>query len=386
MSQIKQFFGKYASLAEDRWDEFRARLTRRMRWNDPLQIIPYRTYGTTHRMYVKGRVLEDKKIAAAADKDTVLNNIINMYKRFESDEVPGASLKIMVQDEEHVISTDKEGYFVLKISPLTPIINESLWHKIPVELVDAPIPFQKGLIAEAEVMIPPPDAEYGIISDIDDTIVRTGATNLLAMGRTTFLNNAKTRLPFPGVAEFYKALQLGRNGKRNNPVFYVSSSPWNLYDLLVDFLDLNKIPQGPLLLRDFGFDHKKTDGDHMDHKLHEIEQILAAYPHLQFVLIGDSGQEDPAIYREVVKRCPGRILAIYIRDVQLPDRAKIATGIADALTADEVEMIIVQNSLAAAEHALAAGLILSHTIPIVEEDKKQDEGETPGKDEAEVVG
>ncbi len=386
MSILKQFFGKYASLAEDKWDEFRARLTRRMGWNDPVQIIPYRTYGTVNRMYVKGRVLEDKKIAAAADQDTILNNIINMYKRFESDEVPGAALQITVHDETHRVVTDKEGYFVLKINPSTPVVNESLWHKIPLELIDAPIPFQQGLSTHAEVMIPPADAEYGIISDIDDTIVRTGATNLLAMGRTTFLNNAKTRLPFPGVAEFYKALQLGRNGKRNNPVFYVSSSPWNLYDLLTDFLDINNIPQGPLLLRDFGFDHNKTDGDHMGHKLQEIEQILAAYPHLQFVLVGDSGQEDPAIYREVVKRFPGRILTIYIRDVALPDRAKVATDIADALSADKVEMVLVQNSLAAAEHALKSGLILSHTIPQVEEDKKQDEGQKPGKDEAEVIG
>ena len=62
------------------------------------------------------------------------------------------------------------------------------------------------------------------------------------MSRTTFLNNARTRLPFAGVAEFYRSLQLGRNGKRNNPFFYVSSSPWNLYDLLKDFLDTTTDP------------------------------------------------------------------------------------------------------------------------------------------------
>jgi hypothetical protein len=62
------------------------------------------------------------------------------------------------------------------------------------------------------------------------------------MSRNTFFHNAHSRLPFAGVSEFYKSLQLGRNGKRNNPFFYVSSSPWNLYDLLIDFLDLNDIP------------------------------------------------------------------------------------------------------------------------------------------------
>jgi phosphatidate phosphatase APP1 len=52
-----------------------------------------------------------------------------------------------------------------------------------------------------------------------------------------------------------------------------------------------------------------------------------AYPHLNFVLIGDSGQEDPKIYREIVAIFPGRILAVYIRDVQLADREKIAIEI-----------------------------------------------------------
>lgn len=385
MDRWKDFVVKQGSFLEDRWDELRARLVRKMNLNNPVQIIPYRTYGTAHKMYVKGRVLEDKKIAKAADQDTVWNNIVNMYKRFESDELPGARLLINVSEQKHEVITDKEGYFVLRIQPESPIIHQDLWHQIPIELVNAGIPFEQGLTANAEVMIPPPDAEYGIISDIDDTIVRTNATSLLAMGRITFLNNAKTRLPFAGVAEFYKALQLGRNGKRNNPMFYVSSSPWNLYDLLIDFLDLNKIPAGPLLLRDFGFDYDKKDSDHMGHKLKEIEQILGAYPHLNFVLVGDSGQEDPAIYREVVKHFPGRILAIYIRDVMLPARKQIAIEISDSLKDEKVEMIIVENTVNAAEHAAASGLIFTEAIPDIEADKKEDEGTKSGKEELEIV-
>ncbi|RYF96589.1 MAG: DUF2183 domain-containing protein [Chitinophagaceae bacterium] len=385
MNRWKSFFGKNISLLEDKWDELRNRLSTKMGWNDPVQIVPYRSYGTAERMYVKGRVLEDKKISSAADQDTILNNLLNMYKRFESDEVPGATLKITVVNENHKVVTDKEGYFVLKFNPDQPVIDDELWHRIPIQLLDAPIPFEEGLSTHAEVMIPPPDAEYGVISDIDDTIVRTEATNLLAMGRITFLNNAKTRLPFPGVAEFYKALQLGRNGKRNNPMFYVSSSPWNLYDLLIDFLDINKIPQGPIMLRDFGFDHEKEERGHMGHKLKEIEQILEAYPRLQFILIGDSGQEDPVIYQEVVKRHPGRILAIYIRDVQISDRAKIATAISESLRSEKVEMVIVSDTVAAAEHAAATGLIYSEGIPAIEQEKKEDEGNAAGKVELEVV-
>lgn len=385
MAHWKEIFNKYAGVIEDRWDDLRSDLTRKLKLTDPVQIITYRTYGTARRLYIKGRVLEDKKIAAAGEKDTVLNNLLNMYKRFESDEVKGALLKAKLADEEHEVTTDEEGYFVLDLNPLTPVINEQLWHPVEVQLLQSPIPFQSGLTAFAEVMIPPPDAEYGIISDIDDTIVKTTATDLLAMSRITFLNNAKTRLPFAGVSEFYKALQLGRNGKRNNPFFYVSSSPWNLYDLLKDFLDLNEIPAGPLLLRDFG-SNKKPEGDsHMSHKFKEIEQILQSYPLLNFVLVGDSGQEDPVIYREVVKKYPHRVLAIYIRDVQLPERKKIAVEVSQSLTAHKIDMIIVENTVEAAEHAAKSGLIFTNAIPVIEQDKKEDKGQELGKEEMSVA-
>jgi phosphatidate phosphatase APP1 len=380
----KDIFIRSASFIEDQWDELRFSLTKKLGLNDPVQVVPYRTYGTARRLYVKGRVLEDKGIAAAGDRDTILNNLLNMYRRFESDEVPGARIRVTLQDQAHYVVTDREGYFVLDLHPLSPILNESLWHPVPLQLESAPLPFDVNQPVYAEVMIPPHDAEYGIISDIDDTIIKTSATDLLAMSRITFLNNARTRLPFAGVAEFYKALQLGRNGKRNNPFFYVSSSPWNLYDLLKDFLDLNSIPAGPLLLRDVGLDPKAAAG-HRDHKLKEIKQIMEAYPLLNFVLVGDSGQEDPAIYQEVVNQYPERILAVYIRDVMLPERKKIAVDISESLKTKKIEMVIVGNTVEAAKHAAKTGLIFKEAIPDIHTDKKQDKGELPGKEEATVV-
>lgn len=386
MNNWKSHFGKFASGVEDRWDSLRANLKTKLGLNDPLQIVPYRTYGTARRVYIKGRVLQDKGITSAGDKDTILDNLLNMYKRFESDEVPGTVLKAILPDEEHAVTTDKEGYFVLDLHPKTPIINEALWHPVPLELVSAPIPSEKGLRVHAEVMIPPPDAEYGIISDIDDTVIKTSATNLLAMGKTVLLANARTRLPFAGVAEFYKALQLGRNGKRNNPFFYVSSSPWNTYDLLKEFLDLNGIPAGPILLRDIGFGvGTSLRGGHMGHKIKEIKQILETYPQLNFVLVGDSGQEDPSIYREVVKQFPGRILAIYIRDVQLPERKQIALDVSKSLLEQKVEMVIVDNTAEAAEHAAKTGLLFAEAIPAIEQEKKEDKGQVPGKEEASLL-
>jgi len=380
---LKKRLTRIAAGVENNFDRLVFNLKKRLNSNHPLQIVTYRSYGTLNRLYVKGRVLRDKKISEATDKDTIWNNLVSMYKRFETDEVPEATLKIEFQKEEYYVCTDREGYFTLNLFTEEPISWTDIWHEVSIELIDAPYSFVPGIRNTAEVLVPPKDAEYGIISDIDDTIVKTSATNLLAMSRNTFFHNAYTRLPFAGVSEFYKSLQLGRNGKRNNPFFYVSSSPWNLYDLLIDFLDLNEIPAGPLLLRDFGLDIDKESSDHMGHKFKEIKQILLTYPHLKFVLIGDSGQEDPRIYRKIVSQFPERILAIYIRDVQLADREQVAIDISRTLAVDKIEMVIVDNTIEAAEHASKINLIYSDEIPKIVVDKKQDKGELPGKEELE---
>jgi phosphatidate phosphatase APP1 len=379
MSKIKKRLLKLAADLEKNFDEMAHEFRKRLNTDDPLQIITYRSYGTADRLYVKGRVLKDKGIVKPTDKDTVLKNLISMYKRFTTDEVPGARLRIRVHNRQHFAVTNDEGYFTLQLNAKGSFRQDDLWHEIDVELIDAPYAFTKNITSTANILVPPDDAEYGIISDIDDTIVKTSATDLFAMARITFLNNALSRLPFAGVAEFYKSLQLGRNGKRNNPFFYVSSSPWNLYDLLIDFLDLNKIPEGPLLLRDYGLDENPEDDNHSSHKLKEITNILSAYPHLKFVLIGDSGQEDPKIYSEVVGLFPNRILAIYIRDVQLAERERVAINVAKGLLKSKVEMIIVDNTVEAAEHASRIGLINWESIPDIEKDKNQDKGEAPGK-------
>ena len=362
----------------DRADELLTRTRARLGLLHPLQLVPYRSYGTLSRLYVKGRLLTDKGITEPAASDSRWQNLLNMYRRFDSNEISGAQLSIRPADgTEHAVVTDEEGYFTLNLEPQElPEPIDYLWYPVEVLLHQAPHPYPAAeLRAMAPVLIPPTDAEYGIISDLDDTVIQTSATNLLRMARTVLVRNARSRLPFKGVAEFYRQLQLGRNGKRNNPFFYVSSSPWNLYDLLEDFLHLNDIPPGPLLLRDMAVAGKKS-GDataHHGHKLREIDNIILTYPTLSFILIGDSGQEDANIYREVVRRHPGRILAIYIRDVNLPERATLVERVREDLRDEQVEMLLVQDTVQAAEHAAQAGFIFQEAIRAVEQEKQKDE-------------
>jgi Uncharacterized conserved protein len=131
------------------------------------------------------------------------------------------------------------------------------------------------------------------------------------------LGNARTRLPFPGVAAFYQALEQGGDGARLNPIFYVSSSPWNIYDIIADFMDIQRIPTGPIHLRDWDIGLSALSSRRLKtHKEPIIREIHDMYPSLPFILIGDTSQHDPEIYGQIVSEFPNRIRAIYIRDVR----------------------------------------------------------------------
>jgi phosphatidate phosphatase APP1 len=211
----------------------------------------------------------------------------------------------------------------------------------------------------------PAGARFGVVSDLDDTVLRSSVTDLVAMARLTLLSNAHTRLPFEGVAALYRALRLGPDGRDSNPIFYVSSSPWNLYDLLEDFLDLQGIPAGPLLLKDWS---PTTLRDHEKHKLGVIRMLLATYPDLPFVLVGDSGERDPEIYRQIVREHPGRIWTIYIRDVSGARRDAAVREIAGEVRELGVEMLLVSDSNEAADHAAGRGLIAAGSPPPLAEE------------------
>jgi phosphatidate phosphatase APP1 len=75
------------------------------------------------------------------------------------------------------------------------------------------------------VLVPAATARFGIISDIDDTVLWTNVTNKLNMALLMVRSNAHTRKPFQGVAAFYRALSQGVAGNEDNPVF-VSSGSW----------------------------------------------------------------------------------------------------------------------------------------------------------------
>jgi len=311
---------------------------------DPIIILPYLGYGTRNKLTLCGRVLEDEGFRPSADADSRWRNLIRFWKRLESDEVPGARLR--ARGAETV--TDREGYFHLELEGSF----RAGWNEVELELIH---PARAS--ATARVLVPSSRARFGLISDIDDTVVYSNVTRKLRMVFTAAFSNARTRKPFKGVAAFYRALHAGVN-----PVFYVSKSPWNLFAPIVEYLEVQGLPAGPVLLRGFGLRPQK------EHKRKTIEAILRTYPALKFILSGDSGEQDPEIYADIVRRFPARVLAIYIRSVNTKRISEIQK-LAAAVAKTGCQLILAPEAEAAAVHAAAEGLIQASELRAVRSER-----------------
>jgi phosphatidate phosphatase APP1 len=351
------------------------------------RVVGYRGYGTSARVLGLARVIEHTRIADADASQARWRNLLATWQRIDATPLPRAAVRARLGDRVSDLVADDEG-FVRTWIPSGASLAAGAWHTVDLELAAAPdTPAQRALEVPprpARVLVPSAAAQFGVVSDMDDTVLQSRITSFLRAAQLMLLENARTRLPFPGVAGFYRALERGRLAPgAANPIFYVSSSPWNLYDVIADFLAAQEIPVGPMLLRDWDLGPALLRS--RDYKLAQIRDILRTYPSLPFLLVGDSGQEDPEIYSALVREFPARILAIYIRNVT-PDPARTA---AIRVLASEVEragstLVLADDTLAAARHATAHGWIDEAALADVATEKRADEGtsgakvETPG--------
>lgn len=319
-----------------------------------LLAVPYRSYGTNLHLYVKGRVLDNHPLQV---KETSFFRTLKFtYKQFDTFEIPGLEVKLHLGDMNLTTVTDDDGYFLFDVTlqdDIRQYSDEEGWVQYEITTAVNSITTH----ATGRLLIPEDEAEYGIISDIDDTILQTGVTSFLKwrLLKNSLFTNAYKRIPLKGAPEFYKKLHLGKSGKNKNPVFYISNSPWNLYEYLKLFLDHNKFPKGPVLLRKFSSLFQQATADEKPHKQKEITNILKTYPQLKFILIGDSGEHDASIYTEIAAQYPDRILCIYLKSVKHKRRMKSVQGITDNFTITPV--LLAATSGDAEHHAKSIGLI-----------------------------
>ena len=326
---------------------------------DPLQIIVFQTYGTSNHVYLRGRAIEDENINL--EEKGAFKLLFNAWKRFETDEIKNSKIRIRLGDNQVFnVKTDNDGYFLFDelIEGVGNYANSEGWVTFELSYEESQLKrdIQSKNRFPGEMLIPSPKASFGVISDIDDTILHTGLVSVLKwrVVFNTLLTSAAKRLPLEGAPEFYNSLHQGKTGEEANPIFYVSHSPWNLYRYLEYFLKKNNFPKGPIILRNFPkpFSKKKTE---KPKKQKEILNLLKAYPKLSFILIGDSGELDPKIYLEIAQQHPGRILAIYLRSVNHQKKMLRVSSLYKGFKA--IPVLLVESSEQAIIHAKKYGFI-----------------------------
>ncbi|MDB4292548.1 DUF2183 domain-containing protein [Maribacter sp.] len=327
---------------------------------DKLQLIAFQAYGTDSHFYARGRALEDEEIDLAQKGFFPL--IWNAFKRFETDEIKNTPLRLTLSDgRSYMATTDKNGYYRIQENSdnLRGLCNAEGWLTYEIGYADAEM--RREILHEnrfpGEVLIPSKETEFGVISDIDDTILHTGVVSSLKwkVVVNTLFKRASKRLPLEGAAEFYHLLHRGKSGQCANPIFYVSHSPWNLYRYLEFFLTNNNFPKGPILLRSFSdFRPRRSQGE-KPQKQKEIQNILKTYPDMKFILIGDSGEHDADIYMEIAAAYPHSIAAIYLRSVKHRKKMIRIKGLVENFKLTPA--LLVESSAQAIAHARENGFI-----------------------------
>ena len=160
-----------------------------------------------------------------------------------------------------------------------------------------------------EVLLVEPSG-ISVISDIDDTVKVSNVTDIRSLLEHSFLLDF---IAAPGMAELYD-----KWSQQNASFHFVSSSPWQLYSPLVEFLDDAGFPPAELNLKAVRFrDETLFDlfKKGTETKPVVIERILDTYPDRQFILVGDSGEQDPEVYADMLRERPEQIIKAYLRNV-----------------------------------------------------------------------
>jgi phosphatidate phosphatase APP1 len=272
-------------------------------------VIAYTGYGTNSWIRVLGRVLLTKEPYGRLPGGEPSGS--RGWRSFILVPVESATVTVRVGDSELTVTSDRNGIVDTRV----PIDLDPGWHTVSFSS-------EGSVPAMAKINVIADDASFGVVSDIDDTVMVTALPRPLLAAWHTFVVNEHARATTPGMPVLYERLG---EGHPNAPFVYLSTGAWNVAPTLTRFLSRNLYPAGPLLLTDWGPTTDRWFRSGQEHKRNALRRLAAEFPDIRWLLIGDDGQHDPKIYEDFASEHPDRVAAVAIRQLT-PGEAVLAGG------------------------------------------------------------
>jgi phosphatidate phosphatase APP1 len=277
-------------------------------------VIPFSGYGSTDSVRILCRVLLAKPGTAVRTKRPRSNGHqagIRGWRSFTSVPVKNVMVTIEIGGQAHRVRADRGGV----VDTVVPVHLSPGWHT-------ARLHAESSAVEEAPIFVVAPAVRHGIVSDVDDTVMVTTLPRPLLAAWNTFVLDEHARVPTPGMAVLLERLAAATAG---SPVIYLSTGAWNVAPTLSRFLSRNLYPAGALLLTDWGPTHDRLFRSGQDHKRENLRRLAQEFPDVSWILIGDDGQHDEAIYSEFQNDFPASVAAVAIRQLS-PSEAVLAGG------------------------------------------------------------
>ncbi len=276
-----------------RWRERRAR--RRGRGG---AAVPFSSYGGEGWVRLLGRVLilRPRKRTKAGEFASVRG-----WRSYTGIPVSEAVVRVEIGGTVFELTADRGGVIDQVIS----IDLEPGWQKFTMSAED-----QEPV--EARVFVVGDDVDFGIISDVDDTVMVTALPRPLVAVWNTFVVDEHARLPVPGMAVLLDQLVSQHPGA---PVVYLSTGAWNIVPALSRFLSRHLFPGGAMLLTDWGPTHDRWFRSGREHKFANLRRLADEFPKVRWLLVGDDGQHDEGTYSQFQKERPDAVAAVAIRQL-----------------------------------------------------------------------
>jgi phosphatidate phosphatase APP1 len=276
---------------------------------EPLQNIVDDAWANAQGYRFSGRLTAVRQAAAAGSGalNTVYRNTRMLFTSGEEGWVTWSVGKMSWQTR-----ADDHGYWELRSNQAIGLAPG--WYPVDTK--------EKAPLA-AGLLVHDPRNQWGLISDIDDTILVSDVVNKTKLLRNSLTLTPEAREPVPGMAGLYKQWMQKNENPDLAPVFYISASPRQLTESIRRFLLHNSFPRGVLQLKEVSPERGDSLSDQQGYKVKRISAIFKAFPEVKFTLVGDDGERDPESFAELQALFPAQIDSVWIRRVHPdPKRAR----------------------------------------------------------------